>query len=107
MLRVRFLTVAAVLAGAAALAGCSASPKASEVAAGPPALAVAPVAAVEQPIRRFIRVSGTLIAEEQADVAAETGGRVVATPVERGTRVAAGAELIRLSPVEADASLKE
>ncbi len=44
------------------------------------------VAAVEQPIARFIRATGTLTAEEQADVAAETAGRVVATPVERGTR---------------------
>ena len=68
---------------------------------------VAPVAAVEQPIARFIRVTGSLTAEEQADVAAETAGRVTGTPVERGTRVAAGAELIRLSPVETEASLKE
>ena len=36
------------------------------------------VAAVEQPIARFIRATGTLMAEEQADVAAETAGRVVA-----------------------------
>ena len=49
-----------------------------------------PVAATEQPIARFIRATGTLMAEEQADVAAETAGRVVATPVERGTPVAAG-----------------
>ena len=33
---------------------------------------------------------GRLMAEEQADVAAETAGRVVATPVERGTRGRAG-----------------
>jgi membrane fusion protein (multidrug efflux system) len=71
------------------------------------AVSVAPVAATEQPIARFIRVSGTLTAEEQADVAAETAGRVVSTPVERGTRVAAGAELARVSPVETEASLKE
>ncbi len=42
-------------------------------------------AAVEQPIARFIRATGTLMAEEQADVAAETAGRVVSAPVERGT----------------------
>ncbi|HXD74553.1 MAG TPA: efflux RND transporter periplasmic adaptor subunit, partial [Vicinamibacterales bacterium] len=39
--------------------------------------------------------------------AAETGGRVVSTPVERGSAVGQGAELIRLSPVETEASLKE
>ena len=43
-----------------------------------------------QPIDRFLRVTGSLAADEQADVGAETAGRVIATPVERGTRVAAG-----------------
>ena len=71
------------------------------------AISVSPAAAVERPIARFIRVTGTLTAEEQADVAAETGGRVVSTPVERGTAVIEGAELIRLSSVETDASVKE
>ena len=79
---------------------------------GSPALAalavsVSPVAVTEQPIARFIRVTGTLTAEEQADVAAETGGRVVSTPVERGTPVSQGTELIRLSAVETEASVKE
>jgi hypothetical protein len=40
------------------------------------AIAVSPVAATDQPIARFIRVTGTLTAEEQADVAAETAGRL-------------------------------
>ena len=71
------------------------------------AIAVAPAAAIERPIARFIRVTGTLTAEEQADVAAETAGRVIATPVERGTAVAQGAELVKLSPVETEASVKE
>jgi membrane fusion protein (multidrug efflux system) len=71
------------------------------------AIPVSPRAAIEQPIARFIRVTGTLTAEEQADVAAETAGRVVSTPVERGTAVNQGAELVRLSPIETDASVKE
>ena len=45
----------------------------------------------------------SLMAEEQADVAAETAGRVIATPIERGTPVSQGAELIRISPTETDA----
>jgi RND family efflux transporter MFP subunit len=73
----------------------------------PAPVSVAPVAATEQSIARFIRATGTLVAEEQAEVAAETGGRVVTTPIERGTAVLAGAELIRLSPVEAEAQLRE
>ena len=71
------------------------------------AVSVSPAAVTEQPIARFIRVTGTLTAEEQADVAAETSGRVVSTPVERGTPVVQGTELIRLSAVETEASVKE
>src|SRR5213594_757039 len=85
----------------------AASAKRIEQVAAPAPLAVAPVAAVEHPIARFIRVTGTLMAEEQADVAAETAGRVVSTPIERGTPVAQGAELIRLSATETDAQVKE
>jgi len=76
-------------------------------AAAPPVTTVKTAEAVERPIARFIRVTGTLTAEEQAEVAAETNGRVVSTPVERGSRVAPGAELVRLSAVETEASLKE
>ena len=71
------------------------------------AVSVSPVAVTEQPISRFIRVTGTLTAEEQADVAAETSGRVISTPVERGTPVTQGTELVRLSAVETEASVKE
>jgi membrane fusion protein, multidrug efflux system len=99
---------AALLAGALAAAGCSsADGKTADRSAGPAAVPVAAVAAVEGPIARFTRATGTLMAEEQAEVAAEIAGRVVATPVERGTRVAAGAELIRLSDTETDAQAKE
>ena len=99
----------ALLAAAVIASGCSgASGKTADRDAAPAAaIAVAPVAAVERPIARFIRVTGTLMAEEQADVAAETPGRVVSTPIERGTRVAQGAELIRLSATETDAQMKE
>jgi RND family efflux transporter MFP subunit len=95
-------------AGIVILNGCStANGKTTEAAATTAAIAVAPVAATEQPIARFIRITGTLTAEEQADVAAETAGRVVATPVERGMAVGPGAELVKISPVETEASLKE
>jgi membrane fusion protein (multidrug efflux system) len=66
-----------------------------------------PVAATEQPIARFIRATGSLMAEDQADVAAEVAGRVIATPVERGTAVTEGTVLIRISPAEADAQASE
>ena len=70
-------------------------------------VSVAPAAAVEQPIARFIRATGTLMAEEQADVAAETAGRVVAAPIERGTPVTQGTALVTVSSIETEAQLKE
>jgi multidrug efflux pump subunit AcrA (membrane-fusion protein) len=75
-----------------------------------PAAASVPVAAApatEQPIARFIRATGSLTAEDQADVAAETAGRVVSTPVERGTTVSLGSELVRISSSETEAQVKE
>src|SRR4051794_14540078 len=99
----------ALLAGAALVSGAcsSGAAKGKEQQTTAPVVAAAPVAATEQPIARFIRATGSLMAEEQADVAAETAGRVVAATIERGTPVAQGAELIRLSPTETDAQLKE
>ena len=41
------------------------------------------------PIDRYLRVTGSLMADAQAEVSAETAGRVIETPVERGTRVSA------------------
>jgi multidrug efflux pump subunit AcrA (membrane-fusion protein) len=63
--------------------------------------------AVAQPISRFLTVTGTLTPQEQADVAAEIAGRIVATPVERGTPVAAGAVLVRIAASEVEAQARE
>ena len=62
---------------------------------------------VETPIARFIEVTGTLTAQESAEVAAEIAGRVVATPVERGSRVGTGVELVRIAAAEVDAQARE
>jgi RND family efflux transporter MFP subunit len=59
------------------------------------------------PVTRLLRVTGSLTADEEAEVAAETAGRVIETPVERGTRVGAGSPLLRLVQTEAEASLRE
>jgi len=102
------LLIATAIAAATAGAACSAGDaKAKERPATPPTVQVSSVAATAQPIARFIRATGSLMAEEQADVAAETAGRVVSAPVERGTPVVQGAELVRLSSTETDAQLKE
>ena len=100
---IALLAVAALTSGACG----SGDAKAKEQQAAPPLVPVSAVAATERPIARFIRATGSLMAEEQADVAAETPGRVVAAGIERGTPIAQGAELIRLSATETDAQLKE
>jgi membrane fusion protein (multidrug efflux system) len=104
---VRFTSAVLLLSPLVWTACSTANGKTEDTAPVALSIAVSPVAAVEQPISRFIRVTGTLTAEEQANVAAETSGRVVSTPVERGTAVSQGAELIRLSAVETEASVKE
>ena len=89
-------------------AGCrGAASEAKSSSATSAAITVATASAIERPLARFIRVTGSLAAEEQADVAAEIQGRVVATPVERGTAVAQGADLIRISAQEAEAQAAE
>lgn len=74
----------------------------------PAAPLVVQTAAVEQKlVNRTLRVTGTLAAAEEAEVAAETTGRVVSTPVERGSRVSEGTALVGLAPLEAQAQALE
>jgi membrane fusion protein (multidrug efflux system) len=105
----KFLLAASLVTGAVASQACMGT--STNAAAKPPAppapIAVATAAASEQPLARFIRATGSLTAEEQAEVAAETAGRVVATPIERGTPVAAGSELVRIAAAETDAQAQE
>ncbi len=100
--RLAVLFVSAALAAA----GCNGT-GAERAPADAVAVNVSTIAAVEQPIKRFIRVSGTLTAQEDAQVAAEVAGRVVATPVERGSRVGANTELIRIAAAEGEAQAAE
>ena len=90
-------------------AGCG-SGAASEATGATPdvrTLSVATAAAVEMPISRYIAVTGALTADDQADIAAEITGRVVATRVERGTRVNQGDELVRIADTEVRAQADE
>lgn len=104
------LVVFLAAAGAAAVSSSACVSETASAAAAttqPPAVSVRAATVDSQPIDRFVRVTGSLAADEQADVAAETTGRVVSTPVERGTHVEAGAVLARISATEAEASLRE
>lgn len=84
--------------GSAALAGTPAKPQ---------AIKVATERAQQQPVARFLEVSGTLVAQEQAEVAAEVVGRIVVTPVERGTLVEAGATLVKIAAEDVEAQARE
>jgi membrane fusion protein, multidrug efflux system len=104
----RLLPLALLFALTTAACGTNAAGEAKPVtAAEVKTVAAATAIAAEEPISRFIAVTGTLTAEEQADVSAEITGRVVATPVERGTSVAAGGELIRIADTEVRAQAQE
>lgn len=104
--RSSFLTVPALLV-LAAVTGCGSDPSTSVAAAAPEAVAVTTAPVEEKVIDRYLRVTGSLIAGEQAEVSAETAGRVVQTPVERGTRVPKGTLLIRIAATETSAQLAE
>lgn len=90
------------------VAGCSTKAEsAAEMNNAPEPLAVETSTVESRSIDRYLRVTGSLKADAQAEVSAETAGRVIETPVERGTRVAQGALLVRISPSETAAQLQE
>lgn len=108
MFRQRVVALAAgVLCAAVLSTGCSSGTPAAAAEAPPQPTAVETARVESRTIQRQLRVTGTLLADEQAEVSAEVSGRVTATPVERGSRVAAGALLVRISASETSAQLQE
>jgi RND family efflux transporter MFP subunit len=89
------------------LGACRDSVSTEAAAAAPPPTAVSVASVESRPIDRYLRVTGSLMADEQAEVSAETAGRVVEIPVERGTKVQQGALLARISATETSAQLLE
>ncbi len=104
-----FLPGAAIVLGASLFtASCSTKAETAPEHANTPEPLSVPTAAVEsRAIDRYLRVTGSLMADAQAEVSAETAGRVIETPVERGSRVSEGALLVRISPSETSAQLQE
>lgn len=96
-----------VVIAASAAAGCRAGADTSDAVPEAVAIAVSAAAAVEEPLTRFIRVSGTLTPQEDAEVAAEIAGRIVATPVERGSLVRANDPLVQIAATEVEAQARE
>jgi RND family efflux transporter MFP subunit len=109
MFRHPFVPVAALVLAAGSLsAACSSeTPAAAATPATPEPTVIATAAVESRAIERHLRVTGSLLADEQAEVSAELAGRVTATPVERGSRVPAGALLVRISASESSAQLLE
>jgi membrane fusion protein, multidrug efflux system len=90
---------------AAAGCGTESTTVKAEARAEAPVIDAAPVES--RAIDRYLRVTGSLVADEQAEVSAEAAGRVVAVSVERGSHVAQGAVLARISATETSAQLQE
>ena len=103
----RFILASAALAAAVTSAACGSGDATVSAAPKPEPLAIATATVTEDAVDRFLRVTGSLAADEQAEVSAEATGRVIDTPVERGTRVAQGTVLARIAPAEASAQLQE
>jgi membrane fusion protein, multidrug efflux system len=100
--------IALILSGSLLSAACSTTAEtAADAAKVPEPLAITTATVESRSIDRYLRVTGSLVADAQAEVSAETAGRVIETPVERGTRVAQGALLVRISPAETAAQLQE
>jgi multidrug efflux pump subunit AcrA (membrane-fusion protein) len=99
---------ALLVVAALAAAGCSsASGKVADAAPSAVVIPVQTATVVSEPTTRTVRMTGSLLADEQAEVSAEVNGRVVGTPVELGMRVAAGAPLVVISREQASAAMAE
>lgn len=107
MVRIRLAALAACLTCAAALpVGCGPSPAAAPATAALPAsVSVAPVTGIDEPVT--IEATGSFFPDESSDVAPDIAGRVIATPVDTGDYVEAGAVLIRIQDVHAKLRLDE
>jgi RND family efflux transporter MFP subunit len=105
----RHFILAGIAAAAlsASVAGCGSQNSTVSAAPKPEPLAIAIAAVESRPIDRYLRVTGSLTADEQAEVGAESAGRVIETPVERGARVSQGTILVRISAAETSAQLQE
>ncbi len=98
---------AVCLAGALWSAACSRGGSAESAAQAPPppGVTVVPVQGVDEPVT--IEATGSFEAQESSDVAPEASGRVIATPVDVGQFVQAGAVLVRIQGVDAGLRLEE
>ena len=102
----KVVALALVLFGAAGLfAACGRSrangkTEATPATTGPPAVVVTTAAAIKRELPRFFEATGSLIGDQQTDVAPQTAGKVVQVGVEIGSPVRRGQMLVRLDDAE-------
>jgi membrane fusion protein (multidrug efflux system) len=89
-------SLAALAALASTALACTGRAKEPPLAALPPAVHVEAAPAEARPMPRTLPLAGALVANRQADVAANATGRVTRTFVERGAMVRAGDPLAQL-----------
>jgi membrane fusion protein (multidrug efflux system) len=99
-----FLLVVSVFA-APACKKSSADERASAAAKAP--VHVATAAVVEQPMPRYLTLTGALVSNQQSDLAANAAGKVTATFVDRGSYVQKGAVIATLDMRGASMSQRE
>jgi RND family efflux transporter MFP subunit len=102
------LRIFGVLMAAALAAGCGGSGSTAGAAAeapAPVAVGTAMVQGMDEPVT--IEATGSFQADESSDVAPDASGRVIATPVDVGQFVRAGAPLIRIQGITANLRLDE
>ena len=86
----------------ASCGGSKANVRSEEAAAAnqPVAVTVTTAAAIKRELPRFFEATGSLIGDQQTDVAPQTSGKVVAVGVEIGSAVRRGQMLVRLDDAE-------
>jgi multidrug efflux pump subunit AcrA (membrane-fusion protein) len=101
---VLLLAALSLLASACGRSAESKNKQAAAAAATPEAVQVETAAAITRELPRYTEATGSLVADEQTDVAPNVSGRIVAVGVDLGSYVQKGATLVRLD--DADARLR-
>lgn len=112
--QIKFMLFMSVLAALCAFAlGCSGSKAQSNTqnanaqAVAPAVVEVSVTSAVSRQLPRFLEATGSLVADEQTDVAPSIGGKVIAVGVDLGSYVQRGAVLVRLDDRDARIRLEQ
>jgi membrane fusion protein (multidrug efflux system) len=88
----RSLSISAMILAAS----CAKSQASTQVPVAEPSVGVKASAAVEAPVPTYLTVTGSLVANQQSEVAAGASGKVVKTLVERGSVVPTNQLLVQL-----------